>query len=247
MAKPALFLLHGFCGSSQTWSALAPALSDVFSVWTPDWPGFGDRLEQRPLESVAAMARQVLALADAEGLERFHVLGHSMSGFVVQELLRDHAERVDRAVIYGSFASMQAGGRFESVQDTAARVQREGVAATAQRIVTTWFVDGAAHPRHAESVAQGTRMSMDAALAAMQACAPVDYSGALAQVQRPVLVITGEHDRTASLNASIALARGIPGAALCVLPQAAHAAHLEQAALFQLAVRRFLLAPTPDV
>lgn len=238
--RPALILLHGFCGTSEAWSDLAASLSDRFRVLTPDWPGFGDRLHEPPLPTVAAMAQQVLALADAEGLDRFHVLGHSMSGFVVQELLRDHPERVERAVIYGSFAAMQAGGRFESVEDTAARVQREGVAATAQRIVTTWFVDGAAHPRHAECVAQGSRMSMEAALAAMQACAPVDYSGALAHVRRPVLVIAGEHDRTASLSASIALARGIPGAALCVLPQAAHAAHLEQAALFELAVRRFL-------
>lgn len=238
--RPALILLHGFCGTSASWSDLAPALSDRFRVLTPDWPGFGDRLGEPPLRSMAEMARWVLTLADAEGLDRFHVLGHSMSGFVVQELLRDHPARIDRAVLYGSCASMLAGGRFESVQDTAARVQRDGVAATAQRIVTTWFVAGAAHPRHAECVAQGGRMSLDAALAAMQACAPVDYGDAFATARRPVLVIAGEHDRTASLNASVALARGISGAALCVLPQAAHAAHLEQPALFELAVRRFL-------
>lgn len=238
--RPALILLHGFCGSSAAWSALAPALSDRWRVLTPDWPGFGERQHEPPLRDMAAMAREVLSLADREGLERFHVLGHSMSGFVVQELLRDHPERLSSAVLYGSCASMSAGGRFESVQDTAERVRREGVAATAQRIVTTWFVAGDAHPRHAECVAQGRRMSMDAALAAMQACAPVDYGSAFAEAQTPVLVIAGEHDRTASLDATVALARGIAGAALCVLPQAAHAAHLEQPALFELALRGFL-------
>lgn len=238
-ARPALILLHGFCGTSASWSALASALSDRFRVFTPDWPGFGDRLHEPPLHSMAEMAGEVLALADREGLERFHVLGHSMSGFVVQELLRDHPARLLSAVLYGSCASMQAGGRFESVQDTADRVRREGVAATAQRIVTTWFVAGAAHPQHAACVEQGRRMSMDAALAAMRACEPADYTDALERAKTPVLVIAGEHDRTASLSATAALARGIAGAALCVLPRSAHAAHLEQAALFELALRRF--------
>lgn len=240
MSVDTTILLHGFCSTSRAWDDTRKALAPDFHLLAPDWPGFGDAVHAPPLHTIAAMADHVQRLADAHGVQRFHVVGHSMSGFVVQHLLLAHPERIGRAVLYGTFAAMHDGGRFESVSATAARLRADGVAQTVERIVTGWFVEGAAHPAHGACVRDGQRMSMDAAQAAMAACAPVDFRTRLGEMRAPVLVITGDRDRTVDLQAATALARGVADGALCVVPRAAHAAHLEQPELFHLALVRFL-------
>lgn len=240
MSVDTVILLHGFCSTSRAWDITQHALARDFEMLAPDWPGFGREMHAPPLTSIAAMAEHVLRLADARGLKQFHVVGHSMSGFVVQHLLLAHPERVGRAVLYGTFAAMRDGGRFESVAATAEKLRVDGIPNTVERIVTSWFVQGADHPAHGECVRQGQQMSMPAAQAAMAACEPVDFSARLGEMRSPVLVITGDRDRTVDIKAATALARGIPDGALCVLPRAAHAAHLEQPELFHLALGRFL-------
>lgn len=240
MSVDTAILLHGFCSTSRSWDITRHALSRDVEILAPDWPGFGSEMHAPPLLSIAAMAEHVLQLADARGLKRFHVVGHSMSGFVVQHLLLEHPERIDRAVLYGTFAAMRDGGRFESVAATAEKLRVDGIPRTVERIVTSWFVQGADDPHHAECVREGQQMSMAAAQAAMAACEPVDFSARLGEMRSPVLVITGDRDRTVDIKAATALARGILDGALCVLPRAAHAAHLEQPELFHLALSRFL-------
>lgn len=241
MSVDTAILLHGFCSTSQAWDTTRQFLSRDVEILAPDWPGFGGEMHAQPLASIAAMAEHVLQLADAWGLKRFHVVGHSMSGFVVQHLLLEHPDRIHRAVLYGTFAAMRHGGRFESVAATAEKLRVEGIPETVERIVTGWFVDGSQHPAHGACVRDGQRMSMAAAQAAMAACEPVDFSARLGEMRSPVLVITGDRDRTVDIQAATALARGVSDGALCVLPRAAHAAHLEQPELFHLALRRFLI------
>lgn len=236
----AVILLHGFCSTSRAWDRTAEILSHDFEVLAPDWPGFGAEIHAEPLSSIEAMAEHVLRLADARRIGRFHIVGHSMSGFVVQQMLLAYPERVGRAVLYGTFAAMRDGGRFETAAETAAKLRVDGIARTVERIVTGWFVNGAGHSGHAACVAQGRQMSMAGAQAAMAACEGVDFSGRLADMQAPTLVLVGEKDRTVRLEAAAALARGVADGALCVLPRAAHAAHIEQPELFHLAVQRFL-------
>lgn len=243
-AHEAVILLHGFCSNARTWDRVAASLQEAFTVLAPDWPGFGARRTEPPLRSIEAMARHVLDLADRYRLRRFHVVGHSMSGFVVQHLLIHHPERVGRAVLYGTFCSLAEGGRFESVEDTADRLRRDGIDRTVERIVATWFLAGARDPDFAEAVRQGSQMALEAAVAAMAACGGFDVASQLGGVRSPVLVVVGERDQTVRLDAAVDLARRIPGAGLAVLPHAAHAAHLERAELFDLLLAQYLTAQT---
>src|SRR5690606_33442210 len=114
----AVILLHGFCGSHLGWGGLKAALTSRHRVLTPDWPGFGDQAAVPALDSIEAMSRHVLSLADAAGIERFAVVGHSMSGFVVQQLLIDAPQRLSGAVLYGAGLTLDSRRRFESAEAT---------------------------------------------------------------------------------------------------------------------------------
>ncbi len=56
----------------------------------------------------------------------------------------------------------------------------------------------------------------------------------------PVLVLAGRHDRTCSVEASEAIAAGIPGAELVVLERSGHFGFVEEPAAYVAAVRSFV-------
>ncbi|MGE4336960.1 MAG: alpha/beta fold hydrolase [Pigmentiphaga sp.] len=237
---PAVILLHGFCGSQFGWQGLKAALAARHRVLTPDWPGFGDEAAVPAFDSIEAMSRHVLSLADAAGLERFAVVGHSMSGFVVQQLLLDAPARLSGAVLYGAGLTLDSRRRFESAEATLERLLTDGVPATVARIVATWFVDGEQAPAYAETVAAGLSMNPAAARTVMQACRPMDFRGRLGEIDTPTLVIAGSRDRTYPPELVVELANSIPGAELALLPWCAHAAHLESPERFAAILGDFL-------
>ena len=71
-----------------------------------------------------------------------------------------------------------------------------------------------------------------------------DYRPKLKDVDKPTLVIVGEHDRTTTPRASRVLHEGIQGSELVVIPDAGHMSFVEQTDHYLAAVRDFL-ARTP--
>jgi len=235
-----LFLLHGFCSSSAIWDGLANALADRQDVIAIDWPGFGRAASTAPLQGLPAYADALVALADRLGLASFDVLGHSFSGFVAQQLLCSVPERVGRAVLYGAGLRVDAAASFEPMDQTLARLRADGPRATARRVLGSWFRDGEQAPAYAACLEDGMSMSAAGAASMIAAVAGVDCTQALAAVRAPVLVISGEHERSHPLSSALALRAALTHGSLCVLPDCGHAAHLERSLLFTAAVREFL-------
>jgi len=75
-----VLLVHGFPDDARTWDRLATALAaDGYRTIAPFVRGFGPTRfagDQERTGEVAALARDVLALAGALGIERFHYVGH---------------------------------------------------------------------------------------------------------------------------------------------------------------------------
>jgi len=238
-----LILLHGFASSSAFWKALPAALGEDFDIIAPDWPGFGMTSAAMPLDTAQDFAAFVLRLADLLGLECFHVLGHSMSGFVVQELLAHHGARLLSATLYGAGLQADSGRRFESLQATLSRLENEGTQAAIKRILGTWFAQPLASAealRDCENAARG--MTLQAAKGALTAFAGVNYSSRLDHATTPTLVILGECERSHPPVSALELAGALPGAHLAILPFCGHAAHMEQPKLFGCILREFLLS-----
>ncbi|MBI5367753.1 MAG: alpha/beta fold hydrolase [Planctomycetes bacterium] len=78
-AGPPILLLHGVPGTVRDFRYLAPHLAGALRVLRLDLPGFGENARV-PLadQSPAGRGRWVLAAADALGLDRLALLGHSM-------------------------------------------------------------------------------------------------------------------------------------------------------------------------
>jgi pimeloyl-ACP methyl ester carboxylesterase len=90
-------LLHGFPQDSRSWDRLAPVLHGAgLRTLTPDQRGYSPmarprgRAAYKPRELVA----DVVALLDAAGLERAHIVGHDWGASVAWALAGWHPDRV---------------------------------------------------------------------------------------------------------------------------------------------------------
>jgi pimeloyl-ACP methyl ester carboxylesterase len=237
-----LVMQHGFLGGGGYWVPHLGVFGKSFDVIAPDLPGFAGSADRPPQESIEGMAGAVVALIDALGAGRFHLLGHSMGGMVAQQIALDHPDRVQKLVLYGTAPLGNLPRRFETLEASIARLEADGVEATADRIVPTWFVDGEAAPYYRLCYEAGRGTGADAAVKALRAVGRWDVRGRLAELKMPTLVVCGDRDRSISLDQALALREGIAGSQLCIAPGCAHNVHLENPELFSRVVRDFLLA-----
>lgn len=236
----ALVFVHGYLGGSAQWAAQVEAFSASFRVITPDLPGFGLNRDLPAPEEIGDFADYVLEQVRETGVERFDLVGHSMGGMIVQEMVARAPRRIDRLVLYGTGPVGLLPGRFETIDESKRRVIDEGVEVTGRRISATWFLEyeqAANYPVCADLAVLASKQAALAGLSAMEA-----WSGeaALAKIASPTLVLWGDCDRTYMWEQQLRLWRGIEGARLAVIPGCAHAVHLEKPQLFNALLEDFL-------
>ncbi|HEU0097161.1 MAG TPA: alpha/beta hydrolase [Allosphingosinicella sp.] len=98
--EPILFL-HGFPESHRTWRHQLDGLSDLYRVFAPDQRGFAASDKPEGVENYETdrIVADVMALADALGLDRFTLAGHDWGGAVAWTAALTHPVRVKRLII----------------------------------------------------------------------------------------------------------------------------------------------------
>jgi 2-hydroxy-6-oxonona-2,4-dienedioate hydrolase len=235
-----LVLVHGYLGGSSQWDTQLPLLSQHFEVVTLDLAGYGLANHLAAPTDLADHARNVLATLDNMEIEHFHLLGHSMGGMVAQEITRQAPHRVLKLVLYATGPLGSIPGRFETMARSRERLRDDGMQHTAKRICATWLLDREASPAFEALAALATQASEQAASAGLSAMEAWDGREHLGQIEQTTLVIWGERDRTYGWSQIEMLWRRIPGASLAVVPDCAHALHLERSALFCTLLVEFL-------
>jgi pimeloyl-ACP methyl ester carboxylesterase len=90
-------LLHGYPQDRHCWDAVTPALAGAgYRVLAPDLRGYSARARpaSRRAYALPRLAGDVLALADAAGVERFHLVGHDWGASLAWYLTGHHPGRV---------------------------------------------------------------------------------------------------------------------------------------------------------
>lgn len=237
---PALVLIHGYLGSARHWDLQVPLLARRFRCISPNLAGFGDSAQLTAPESIGGHAAQVLATLDRLGVERFHLLGHSMGGMIAQEMTARAPDRIDRLILYGTGPVGLLPDRFETIDTSRQRLLNEGLDATARRIAATWFEAGEDAVGYAVCLAEAKRASLQAALASLTAWEGWDGRAELTSFAAPSLVIWGDSDRSYGWPQPQRLWHSIPDCRLAVVPCCGHAVHMENPAIFNSMLEDFL-------
>ncbi len=99
--------IHGALNDHSVWTLLARWYAHHgYRVLAVDQPGHG-RSDGPPLASVEALADWVLALLDAAGVTRAHLVGHSMGSLIALEAASRAPDRVAGLVMVGTAYPMK--------------------------------------------------------------------------------------------------------------------------------------------
>lgn len=234
--------LHGWFGSASGWGGFPAAVDhERFSYAFMDDRGYGASKATRGRYTMEEIAADALALADALGWQRFSLIGHSMGGKAVQQVLADAPQRVQKLVgvtpvpASGVPFDEQGWKLFSSAAKSAA--SRKGIIdfTTGNRLSSAWLDKMVQHSLE--------HSSEEAFAAYLEAWAKGDFSARIRGNPVPVLVIVGEHD--AALTADAMRATWLawyPNAKLEVMPNAGHYPMDETPVALATSVERFLAA-----
>jgi len=115
---PVLLMLHGYSSSRDDFNRVASYLVDDFQLIIPDLPGHGDTpLAPEQDVSAAATVELINALVDKLGIDRFHVVGHSLGGAYAMQVAITRINRVDSLTLIAS-----AGVYENNPSDVMARI-----------------------------------------------------------------------------------------------------------------------------
>jgi 3-oxoadipate enol-lactonase len=224
-----VLLLHGIGSSSASFRYQLAALSDAFTLVAWDAPGYGDSADLRRPLGMAGYADAALALLAALELRQAHVVGVSWGGVVATRMALRHPDHVLSLALIGSTAGRAANSAAQAgLSERVEEIERAGARAYArQRAAEVVSADA---PSGLIGEIEGIMASVRAAgyRSAAQSLAATDHRADLRRIRAPTAVLVGDSDRITGFDESRALAEGIAGARLVVIPAAGHLANQER-------------------
>jgi len=236
--RPTLLLGNSLGTEHGLWAPVMPALQRHFRVLRFDARGHGGSEAPPGDYSIATLAHDALAVADAAGASRFGYLGISLGGMVGIWLGAHAADRVDRLVLSNTSAKLPAA----LWADRIATVRAGGMASIVDAILPRWYT--ARYLARADDTLASARAAFLAVdpggyIGCCAAIRDMDLAASLAAIRAPTLVITGADDLATPKEMGNAIAAAVPGARRVELP-VAHIPVPEAPGLFAHTVLDFL-------
>jgi pimeloyl-ACP methyl ester carboxylesterase len=242
-----LVFVHGYTGDITDWRHQLPAFSQSHRVLIVDNRGHG--ASEAPLDrsayTIEQMAADVQTLTWELGFERFHLLGHSMGGAVVQEMALETPERLLSLTLHDTtdgFSSAFMDPNIVAWRDWRFRVAEEqGMAAVAEMEYPFPPPPHMPKERIEETKVRLSRMAVDAFIGAWHGLS--SWQGTqerLGKIGLPTLVIWGDLDSPFIIEGSARLVKSIPNAEPAVIPECGHSPQFERPPLFNAALSGFL-------
>lgn len=218
--QPAVILVHGAGGRSQSWpyqwqqtygtraSRVRRWVSD-YPVYIPDLPGHGQS-EPPGSDSIEAYAQFVIDFTHALGLENVVVAGHSMGGAIAQMVGIMRPENLRGLILLGSGAKMDVNDLIlNGLQTDFEKTVRMIAKFSWHKEATPAFVTtGIAHMLATEP---------QVVLNDFIACSRFDERERVGEIDVPVLIVGGIHDKMMRMVASEKMAQMMPTSQLVAI------------------------------
>jgi 3-oxoadipate enol-lactonase len=242
---PPLLLIQGLGMDSHGWALQRMAFGRRYRCFAPDNRGVGRTGVVPGPYSLEQMAHDAVAVLDAEGVSRAHVVGASMGGVIAQIIGVMYPERT-RSLVLACTSCRHHQWRREVLQEWADAVVERGSTAALGDDGLRWLIGPRLRKRfgiwlnilarivlHADPLgfARQVRAILDT---------PDELRFELRHVRVPTLVITGSQDALTPIGDAEELAELIPLAQLIELRGAAHGLMVEAPTVFNAAVLDFL-------
>ena len=231
---------HGLGASGGVWRDWLPALIDRYKVLVFDMRGHG-RSERPPVGaplSLDLLIEDLFAVADATGIERFHLVGESIGGTIALKAAIERTKRIRSLTVCNG---THLGGSINSITDWQQIIDERGMLGWSEHMMCARFFDGAISPQmHQWYKREQSEVSKDVLLRALRMLAGVDLSPQLGEVAQPVLLLHPDSSPFISVSIMADLKTRLPDARLQVFAHSKHGLPFSHTRKCSAATRCFL-------
>jgi pimeloyl-[acyl-carrier protein] methyl ester esterase len=249
--RPIVFL-HGWACHGGYFAPQFEGLADRFRLIAPDLRGHRfSRRADGPLD-LAALADDLKALLDRLALPAPILVGWSMGALVAFEFIRRQngagvaglvvVDMTPRVVNDAGWDLGLLGGYGSGQAEKAPELMRRDWPLWVETFLPSVFAAGRLPaPPLLDWVRREMRACDPEAMAALwRAITDADYRAIMQSITAPTLIVRGAESQLYGAGTAAWLARAIPTAEVATVPQAGHAPHLEQPALFNRLLAEFV-------
>jgi pimeloyl-ACP methyl ester carboxylesterase len=220
-----LLLIMGLGYPSDMWLHIEPKLAAHHRTIVFDNRGIGRSDSGRGPCLMTTMAADAVAVLDAAGVERAHVFGASMGGYIAQELALQHPRRVRSLILSSTACGGEHTVKAEQVVLDLVKARVNMSPEQGIRVLIPYIYHPATPTERIEAdlaIRLRTYPSTETYAGQLQAIFEWESYDRLEQLRMPTLVLHGEQDRLVPPQNGRLLAEKIPGARLAILPNASH-------------------------
>jgi pimeloyl-ACP methyl ester carboxylesterase len=235
---PLVVFTHGATIDHREWAATLPLVAERFRVLVWDVRGHG-RSRPAPFD-LAAAVDDLLSILDELGVTQAIFVGHSMGGNLHQELVFHHPERVRALVCLDCTWNFQKLSWLEKLSLSLAgpifKLYPYKTLVEQSLAMTSNCESGRTLLRPAMSGL--TKAEFIQVMLATAACLHAEPGY---QINKPLLLLLGDQDATGNIRKIMPVwAQHEPQGRLVVIPNASHAANLDNPEAFHAALLKFL-------
>jgi non-heme chloroperoxidase len=249
--RPLVFV-HGVTLSSAIWRYQLRDLADNYRVLALDQRGHGQSRAGSDGYGLHLLGRDLVTVLEKLDLKQAVLVGHSMGGFAIMELLASHPKAVTErvaGVVLTNTAARVIGSRLAWSRPVAKRlVTASGTLPRPARPDPRLVYLGSRYtfgqrpsPTHVRFIGDiGSSLPPEAFTGSVVGFLDMDLRAGLRTVNVPTLVVAGSRDRLIPLRLARETAASIPGAGLVVLDGAGHEIMMERHAELERLIRDFV-------
>lgn len=240
-----LVLIHGLAGDHKAWEAQMPTWAKNHRVLAFDNRGAGQSTQTDEMITTEDMAKDTLALMDAVGINKAHILGRSMGGAIAQHMALLAPERVHTLIMCASFARIDPVGNRVLTNMREVLEWRNHWGDHARHSVQN-FVSPKFYNENAETIERilgligGETRLPECYVRQNHACLEHDTIDRLNEIGCPTLIMAGGKDPICSTTATRWMSDGIDGSKTVMFEDSSHFFLMEEAARFMATVGDWL-------
>ncbi len=240
---PVVFL-HGFPLSSEIWLPIRDAIAGEWRFLALDLRGFGRSDKPEGPYTMDTLAEDVLGIADALGIQRFVLAGHSMGGYVAFRIVARAPERLMGLVLVCTRAEPDTEEGKARRKQGMEVIRTQGPGAFLASFIPNLVGETTRSTRQdvldrLRKIASGVPDHVLIACLAGMMERP-DSRPLLSQIRVPVLVVAGEEDVLIPPDHARAMAEQIPFGRFLLLQRCGHTPSLEAPEEFAQGMQVFL-------
>jgi pimeloyl-ACP methyl ester carboxylesterase len=232
-----LVVIHGGMGDASTWLNNVNMLTDNYTLYVPDLPGFGESQLLDCDHNIPALTEFVEDFTDNLGLDKFNLMGHSIGGGIALNYALRFPGKVKKLVLVSSLCMGREIAPWVRMTSVLARAIGSGMVSLSK--ATKWLIDTLMLPVKLVRPLSRASVNLGSNITTLKEQTLV-LASRLSELAMPTLLVWGARDEIVPVKQAYAAVQVIPDCQLRVYENRGHNVYRDEINSFSRMITGFL-------